>query len=799
MHSGLPSLPDLTPRAPALPEDTLRGMDPLEGRGASRNRNPLVRRILAILLRFKWLVPIPIALGAAAGVYASRHVRPDYVARATLWVEPADPRNTGGPLQSGQMLQQQGWVDLLRSYSVLDSVVSSERLYLTHASRADAPVFRDFQLMDRFRPGEYRLEVSEDGRGLALNTREGAPVERAAVGSAIGGKVGFAWRPDAKHLRKSQVVEFTVVTPRDAAVKLGQRVVAAMPGENAKFLRLELKGDDPEKVTSTLNTLTARYVEVATELKRSRMKEVAGILSEQLAYSASNLAGEERSLQSFRVNTITLPTNEGSPVTPGLEATQDPVFQNFFGLQLERDQLRRDREAVQRALANTPEVLPTALEIVPSVQKTASLAQALQELTARRAELRTVSAQFTPLHPATQRAQGSVDSLQARTIPTLAGQLSSELSRREAALDRLIGSASTQLQGIPPRAIEEARRRRRVAIAEDLYKLLQRRHEEARLAAVTAMPDVRVLDRATVPYTPVSDTRIQMILIMTLGGLGIAVAGAFLFDRFNPKLSYPEQVTDRLGLPVLGAIPRLRAGTRKHAMAVAHAQEAFRGLRLSLVHASGTAGPMVLTVTSPQSGDGKSFVSANLAMTFAAQGHRTLLIDADLRRGHLHELLHCSRKPGLTDYLRGNAAIDEILQPTEHPRLAMIATGSRSSPGPELLATSGMVELLMQLRARFGVIIVDSPPMGACTDPLALATLTRDTLLVVRTDQTRTATLEMNLEMLDRLPVRVLGAVINDVSEEAGIYRAYSYVDGYEYAALPGESDANEQVLLQSG
>jgi Mrp family chromosome partitioning ATPase len=126
----------------------------------------------------------------------------------------------------------------------------------------------------------------------------------------------------------------------------------------------------------------------------------------------------------------------------------------------------------------------------------------------------------------------------------------------------------------------------------------------------------------------------------------------------------------------------------------------------------------------------------------------------------------------------------------------MIATGSRSTPGPELLATSGMVELLMQLRTRFGVIIVDSPPMGACTDPLALATLTRDTLLVVRTDQTRTATLEMNLEMLDRLPVRVLGAVVNDVSEEGGIYRAYGYVDGYEYAAVPGESDA---PLLTSG
>jgi tyrosine-protein kinase Etk/Wzc len=373
-----------------------------------------------------------------------------------------------------------------------------------------------------------------------------------------------------------------------------------------------------------------------------------------------------------------------------------------------------------------------------------------------------------------------VESLERQTLPQLAQRLDAELAGRQQGIDRLVSSASTQLRGIPPRAIEEARLRRRVAIAEELYKLLEQRYEEARLSMVTTIPDVRVLDPATVPFQPTRDPRVELVLLFSLAGLALGLGGAVLYDRANPRLTYPEQVTEGLGLPILGAIPRARASVGSGKEVPPELPEAFRSLRLGLAHAGGADGPLAVTISSPGSGDGKSFVSANLALTFAEQGYRVVLVDADLRRGALHQLLGCRRKPGLADYLTGHATVAEVVQNTPYPRVDFIAGGTRAGRGPELLGTAAMSELLAELRAHYDVVLVDSPPMGACVDPLMLATLTRDMLLVLRNGATDRQLAEWNLELVDRLPIRVLGAVVNGVNPR-GAYRSYGYLHGYDY------------------
>jgi receptor protein-tyrosine kinase len=256
-----------------------------------------------------------------------------------------------------------------------------------------------------------------------------------------------------------------------------------------------------------------------------------------------------------------------------------------------------------------------------------------------------------------------------------------------------------------------------------------------------------------------------------------------VFDRLNPKLVYPEQVTGGLGLPMLGAIPRARQHLQSGVGSAAHLVEAFRSLRLNLMHATGSAGSRALTISSPGSGEGKSFITVNLALSFAEQGHRTLLIDGDLRRGTLHHLLGVNRKPGLTDFLQGSVQASQIVQATAYPHLHVICSGTRTTAGPELLGSETMAELLAELRSEYAVILVDSPPMGACVDPLVLATLTRDMLMVVRTDVTNRSMAESNLAMLDRLPIRVLGAVVNGTVPN-GLYSAYEYLPGYEVADL---------------
>jgi capsular exopolysaccharide synthesis family protein len=207
----------------------------------------------------------------------------------------------------------------------------------------------------------------------------------------------------------------------------------------------------------------------------------------------------------------------------------------------------------------------------------------------------------------------------------------------------------------------------------------------------------------------------------------------------------------------------------------------MRSVRLSLVHFYGGNGPVVVTVTSPGIGDGKSFLSANLALACAEAGQSTLLIDGDARRGGLHRALRRPRKPGLTDCLAGAAPLEAVTQTTMYPSLDFIGAGSRFRDSPELLGSPAMAELLERVRTQYGVVLVDSPPLGSGVDPYTLGTLTGNMLLVLRTGTTNLSLARTKLTVLDHLPIRLLGVVLNDV-RPGGMYRYYSYLSGYATA-----------------
>jgi Mrp family chromosome partitioning ATPase len=157
-----------------------------------------------------------------------------------------------------------------------------------------------------------------------------------------------------------------------------------------------------------------------------------------------------------------------------------------------------------------------------------------------------------------------------------------------------------------------------------------------------------------------------------------------------------------------------------------------------------------------------------------------VLIDADVRRGGLHRLLQARRKPGLTDLLKGEASREEVVQSTAYPSLSFVGCGTRSADAPELLCSAAMSQLVTGLRSSYGVIIIDSAPLGAGVDAFALGTLTANVLMVWRVGATDREVAEVKLDLLERLPVRILGVVLNDV-RDGSLYEPYAYyMAGYE-------------------
>jgi capsular exopolysaccharide synthesis family protein len=304
-----------------------------------------------------------------------------------------------------------------------------------------------------------------------------------------------------------------------------------------------------------------------------------------------------------------------------------------------------------------------------------------------------------------------------------------------------------------------------------------------------------VFDTATVPSRPSSDTASSIFIVAILASLGLGLGAAILLDQTDRRFRYPEQATRDLGLDIMSGIPTIRNPRNASARLQEASQlvESFRSLSLTVRSAFDGIGPVVLTVSSPGPGDGKSFVSANLGMALADGGYRTVVIDGDIRRGALHSVFApASQTPGLTDFLAGEAILSEVLRPTSHPGLFLIPCGRRRRNGPELLAGEGMVNLLRDLRQQFDAVICDSAPLGAGIDPFALGVASGAMLIVLRTGETDRKLAQAKLEVLDRMPVRVLGTVLNDIGESPQ-FKYYYYLEGY------GALETADSALIGSG
>ncbi|HET7789698.1 MAG TPA: polysaccharide biosynthesis tyrosine autokinase [Gemmatimonadales bacterium] len=748
--------------------------------------------MLGALLRYKTLV-IGVTLAATlAGVVASRFVHPQYVAQATVWIDQEDRRGgpDRGPIRPDQAFDAEAWVDLLRSYAVLDSVARDLRLYLAFRNPVDSTAGRGFALGDHFRPGTYDLKVAPAGSTFVLSTAAGTEVQHGAVGDSIGLPVGFRWAPAPGTLGANRTIRFAVTAPRDAAQRLGDALDAHID-EEGNFLRLELEGPNPALLAATLNAIAARYVTVAADLQRQKLTERTKILGQQLTYSQQGLRQAETALQSFRERTITLPADRPSArlAAPGDtskgSAIEDPVFANFFDMQMERDAARRDRDAIASALqaAGDSGVSVTALAGIGAVQRYGPLADAIKEWTARTDSLRVLRRRYSDAYPPVAQLEAVISGLERQTIPQFARLLVGELDSHQKDLDQRVAGVARGLRDIPARTIEEARLRRDYASSENLYTNLEQRYEEAQLAEASTVPDVRILDPAVVPERPTKNTAPRLIFLALLGGLGVGVCGAVLLDRVDSKIRYPMQVSRDMGLTILGSVPHLKLARRDSLLLPDEAPaflEALRGIRMNIEYALGESGPMTFALTSPGSGDGKSLISANLACTFAEGSHRTLLIDGDIRRGALHRRCGAQRRPGLSDLLRGDVTLERVIQRTQYGRLDILPCGTRTHDAPELLAGAAMSRLLAQLRAGYDVILCDSPPLTAGIDPFMLGTATGNLVVVLRTGVSHREVTEAKLEVIERMPIRLLGAVLNDVPEGAA-YGYYSYyLPGYE-------------------
>ncbi len=271
------------------------------------------------------------------------------------------------------------------------------------------------------------------------------------------------------------------------------------------------------------------------------------------------------------------------------------------------------------------------------------------------------------------------------------------------------------------------------------------------------------------------------VLLGGLLGLLLGVGAAFFLEYVDRSVHSTADVEKALGIPVLGWIPRIEpAASERGGQAVVvsepegSAAEAYRVLRTNLAFSTAREEPLCsLVFSSPGPAEGKSTTAANLSAVLAARGDRTLLIDADLRRGELHDAFDVLRSPGLTELLVGQLDSREAIRPTVRPGLDFLPAGQHAPNPSELLGSQAMADLLAAWRDQYRWILLDAPPVLAVADATVLAALSDGSVLVLKADETDRRAAWRAVQQLKRVDARVVGAVLNLIKPESAADRYY--------------------------
>ena len=694
----------------------------------------------------------------------------------------------------------------LRSRSVAEDVVDSLALQLELTTpRRDARnrYLTDIDLSRAAPAAAYRLTRAANG-SYEL-TSGGLPKRSVRPGDVVqvrGGSLRLAESADA------QTIEFEVHPFQVAVREFRKQLGVTRPEREADIVDITYTSTDRELAHAVPNATAALFISRRQNVKTQEARSTVAFLDDQLDTLGVQMRALEAGLQRFR---------EGeSVISP--EAEGEAQVNRLARFQAERDVKEAEHRSLSVLMTEVQQAKPQPDDPSPYRRllgfptifinpAAGQLLGSLNEVENQRAELLT---RLTPQDPDVQiltvRIRELEEQLRGLTTTYLQG-----LSNEIASLNAVLGRNAEELKRIPAREIEYARQRRQAKVTEDIYTELQSRRKEAQIIAAVQDPTVRVVDPAIVPIKPIKPNKPFNIALALLLGLALGMAAGFLRETLDTTIHTREELQSESGtVPILGTIPRIRAtgaamngqrvwwrirpttvhispDTRKSRLVAGRnprgaASEAYRTLRTNIAFARAEAPAKTMVFTSPAPGDGKSTSSSNLAITLAQQGLRAILIDADMRRGAIHEAFDVAQKPGLSDYLGGVVGLEDVIHNVElaGARFDFVATGTTPPNPAELLASARLQALLEHLSGEYDAVIFDAPPLNVVTDAAILGAQADGVIVVVRAGITDRSALRYALKQLDSVRARVLGCVLNDVNARRD--RAYgSYIDDRYY------------------
>jgi tyrosine-protein kinase Etk/Wzc len=718
-----------------------------------------------VLYDNRWLIAVIALSIALLGAAYAFMVRPIYEANMLVHVEEDSQKESRNILgEMGSMFDVKAAatseMELVRSRLVVSRAIDNLRLYI-NTSPKYFPVIGKFiaeKSKELSSPGVFgyggyvwgaeKLEVAAfnvpdalQNRDFIVTAEENGQFQvtekenNIAFKGTVGAPLAVQTEKGPIELQINQLAanpgaQFTLRRASRLALieSVQKNLVVSEQGKQSGVIGVSLQGDDPQQIYSILAEISKEYMRQNAARKTEEADKSLAFLNKQMPELKQQLEQSEAKYNQFR--------NAHGTIDLGEEAK--------LNLQ-------------QSAAAKTRKI---------------ELEQKKTELLAR----------FTENHPVVM----GVDS-QLKEI------------------NREIRTMADHIKTLPTLEQEVVRLSREVKVNTELYTALLNTAQQLKLITVAKRSNVRLVDAPMLPEKPVSPNRPRIIALALLLGLFLGMVVAFVKKAFHAGIDDPAEIEKMLGVPVYATIPHSKMQkelfdqvSRKSPKlpllakisSMDAAVESLRNFRTALQFSMSHSKNNIVLITGPSAGIGKSFVSANLAALMASSGKKVLLIDADLRNGHLHRYFDIGRQDGLVDAINGTKRLEQIVHREVIENVDFIATGSLPSNPSEILMRPNLGTLLESLSTLYDVVLIDGTPILAVSDTLIIGAHAGAIYIMTRAGITTSGEIAESIKRLSQAGLSAKGVVFNDLAVRPGRY-GYGYTYGkyrqvqYSFGAQP--------------
>ena len=535
---------------------------------------------------------------------------------------------------------------------------------------------------------------------------------------------------------------------------------------------ISLKNSSLQRGQDFINQLLEMYNRNTNNDKNEIAQKTAEFIDERIGIISKELGSTEADLESFKRDAgITDLTSEAQIALAGNAEYEKKSVENRTQISLVNDLRKYLR-------SNEYEVLPSNVGL-----QDAALIGAIERYNEMLVERKRLLRTSTENNPAIVNLDTSIRAMKANVQATLEGTLQG-LMITKSNLDREASRYSRRISNAPGQERAYVSIARQQEIKAGLYLMLLQKREENAIALAATANNAKIIDEAIADDTPVSPKRSMIYLIALVLGVGIPVGIIYLIELTKFKIEGRADVEKLTSVPIIGDIPLTDEKNDKNgSIAVFENKnnlmsETFRNIRTNLQFMLDNDQKVIL-VTSTVSGEGKSFVSANLAISLSLLGKKVVIVGLDIRKPGLNKVFHLSNKEkGITQYL-SNPETDlmELVQPSDVNKNLFVLPGGAVPPNPtELLARNGLDKAIEILKQNFDYVIMDTAPIGMVTDTLLVGRVADLSVYVCRADYTHKAEYTLINELAIEKKLSKLCTVINGVDLKK---RKYGYYYGY--------------------